>query len=158
MLTQLTNLSVEADGRYATSEELQFLKDYLQSIDERVSAYEKLRDAEKEIIEQVQTKVKAINPKFFRNASGDCTQACQKEIRTVFRYIAATLLFDDQKRLREGMLLWHNTLVRSHRTQGLYHTIFKLMPEIVDKYLVPSEAALLSPIVTLCQFTLGSTS
>ena len=50
MLNQLSRLSVEADGRYATTEELQFLKDYIQSLDLRLSAYEKISAAQTEIV------------------------------------------------------------------------------------------------------------
>ena len=50
MLSQLARLTVEADGRYATSEELQFLKDYIESLDSRVSAYQKIQAAEAEVL------------------------------------------------------------------------------------------------------------
>ena len=46
MLSQLKNLGLETDGRYATDAELAFLKAYLQSARQRISAYEKIRDAE----------------------------------------------------------------------------------------------------------------
>ena len=59
MLNQLSRLSVEADGRYATSEELQFLKDYIQSLDLRLSAYEKISAAQTEIVDLVETQVRA---------------------------------------------------------------------------------------------------
>jgi hypothetical protein len=53
MLTQLARLSLEVDGRYATDQELQFLEDYLQTVDQRLSAYEKIRNAEEKITHKV---------------------------------------------------------------------------------------------------------
>ncbi|RMF23527.1 MAG: allophycocyanin, partial [Cyanobacteria bacterium J083] len=54
MLSQLSQLSIEADGRYATEAELQFLKDYINSSQTRISTYEKIRDHAEVIINQVQ--------------------------------------------------------------------------------------------------------
>ena len=53
MLKELTNLTLEADARYATSSELEFSKTYLDSVEIRLSAYKKIRDSADEIIEQV---------------------------------------------------------------------------------------------------------
>ena len=50
MLTQFYRLKAAADGRYATPEELQFLKDYFKSFNLRLSAYQKIRAGEPEII------------------------------------------------------------------------------------------------------------
>ncbi len=71
MLTQLTRLSVETDGRYAKLEEVQFLKDYLQSMDVRLSAYEKIRAAQEQIILQVEVKMCDMDPSLFRSAAGE---------------------------------------------------------------------------------------
>lgn len=79
MLNQLARLSVEADGRYASSEELQFLKDYIQSLDLRLSAYVKIQAAQAEIVEQVETQVKATNPNLFKKGNRDVTPTCQRD-------------------------------------------------------------------------------
>jgi len=50
MFKQLTRLSIDADGRYASDSELQFLQDYLDSAELRMSAYEKVREQEEQII------------------------------------------------------------------------------------------------------------
>jgi len=42
MLKQLSRLSNETEGRYASTVELQFIKDYVNSVDTRISAYEKI--------------------------------------------------------------------------------------------------------------------
>lgn len=49
MLRQFSNLTVEADGRYATDNELEFLENYFDSYEVRLSAYVKIRDSATEI-------------------------------------------------------------------------------------------------------------
>jgi hypothetical protein len=43
MFTNLERLSVEVDGRYATPEELDFLKSYFNTLKYRISAYQKIQ-------------------------------------------------------------------------------------------------------------------
>ena len=84
MLKQLARLSVEADGRYATAEELQFLKDYLDSADQRLSAYEKIREIEEKLIEQVKAKMLSLDSNLFRKGSQDFTA---EELRCLKDYL-----------------------------------------------------------------------
>ncbi|MES1024248.1 phycobilisome protein [Gloeocapsa sp. BRSZ] len=155
MLTQLSRLSVEADGRYATAEELQFIKTYLQSFNLRLSAYEKITKAESEIINRVEAEMRDIDPSLFQNASGDFTQTWRKDIIQLLTYATATLLVCDQERLREGMLIWHATIAKSYKFERTCKTTFEVMPEVVKEFLTPEEAALFNPILTLNQIVLG---
>ncbi|MBW4577288.1 MAG: phycobilisome protein [Aphanothece sp. CMT-3BRIN-NPC111] len=155
MLTQLTRLSVETDGRYAKLEELQFLKDYLQSMDVRLSAYEKIRAAQEQIILQVEVKMCDMDPSLFRSAAGDFTEIWRKDIGQLLRYAAAALLFNEPDHLREGLLLWHNTIAKSFKFERTCNTTFRVMPEVIKEYLTPQEAALFCPILELNHILLG---
>lgn len=155
MLKQLARLSVEADGRYATALELQFLKDYLQSLELRVSAYEKIQAAEQEIISKVEAEIRATDPSLFRKGSRDMTPTCRRDRVDVLRYSAAALLSNDLDRLREGFLLWYQTIVRTFKDERAAGLTYKVMQEIVKDYLTPQEAALLCPILELNYILLG---
>ncbi|HAO11454.1 MAG TPA: hypothetical protein DCQ51_09855, partial [Planktothrix sp. UBA8407] len=56
MFTNLERLSVEVDGRYATPEELDFLKSYFNTLKYRISAYQKIQKNEAVIISQIKEK------------------------------------------------------------------------------------------------------
>lgn len=155
MLTQLTRLSVEADGRYAKFDEMQFLKGYFQSLDQRLSAYEKIKNSELEIIEQVEAKMRTIDPSLFINAAGDFTQTWRKDIVQLLRYAAAALLFNDPDRLKEGLLLWHTTIVKSYKFDRTCKTTFEVMPVVIKQYLTTEEAALFCPLLELNHIVLG---
>lgn len=155
MLTQLARLSVEADGRYASNQELQFLGKYYQTLSNRISAYEKIRTSEAEIIAKVEAKMRSIDPSLFVNAGRDFTDVWKKDIVQLLRYAAAALFFDDLERLREGLLLWHTTIAKSYKFDRTCKTTFTVMPEVVKEYLTPTEAALFCPILDLNKIVLG---
>lgn len=155
MLTQLSRLTVETDGRYARASELSFLKKYFQSIEIRVSAYEKLRKSETEIISKVEAKMKAMDAKLFHNSAGDFTETWRKDIVQLIRYSAAALLLNEQERLQEGLLLWHKTIAQSYQFDRTCNTTFKVMPEVIKEYLTPEETTLFLPLLALNQIALG---
>lgn len=154
MLTQLTRLSVEADGRYAIDEELQFLKGYFQSLEQRVSAYEKIRTAEEKIIDQVEAQMRNLDDKIFISASGDFSERWRKDITRQLRYAAAALLFNEHEYLRQGFLVWFKTIVTSYNFDRTCKMTFKVMPEVFKQYLTPEEAALFCQILGIHQIVL----
>lgn len=149
MLTQLARLSVEADGRYATDQELQFFKDYFQSVETRISTYEKVRDAEEEIIPRMETEKRAMDPTLFRLGDRDVAERCQRDLKRGLRYAVTAVLFNDLDYLRENPLLWYKTIVSSFgfsREMGITYEIF---PNLVKDYLSAEEAELLMPAFQL---------
>lgn len=155
MFKQLARLSVEADGRYATSEELRFVKDYLQSLDQRVSAYNKIQAAEEEIINKVEEQIRERDSSLFCKGSRDVTSICRRDRVYVLRYSAATLLSNDLERLRENLLIWYQTIVRAFKDEQTAGVTYQVMQEIVKQYLTPQEVALFSPILELDRILLG---
>lgn len=155
MLKQLTNLTIEADGRYATEEELQFIKDYLSSVEQRISAYEKIRDAEAEIIEQVKAKMRSVDPHIFLKGNKDVTEICRRDTSMTLRHSAAAMLINDLDRLREGLLLWQKTIVHAFKNEHVSEITYQVMSEVIKDYLTPEEASLLIPALQLDQSLLS---
>uniref|UniRef100_A0ACD5GUI0 Uncharacterized protein n=1 Tax=Desertifilum tharense IPPAS B-1220 TaxID=1781255 RepID=A0ACD5GUI0_9CYAN len=62
MITQLERLSQMADGRYATDAELLFLEEYIQSFSLRVQTYRQIQASEAELLEQVQHRIRQVDP------------------------------------------------------------------------------------------------
>jgi hypothetical protein len=153
VLKQLSSLTVEADGRYATDRELQFLKDYLQSVDQRISAYEKVRDAADTIIAEMEAEKNLRNQtekeKLFYIGSDDRSQTCLRDMRGILRCSAAAMLVDDLERMRQAVLLWYYTIVRAFGYQKDAEVIYRLLEELVEKNLTEEEAELMKPILQL---------
>ncbi len=84
MLKQLARLSNEAEGRYASSAELQFIKDYVNSVDTRISAYEKIQLMEAEIVTKVAEMRSAAEPELFAKTSQvDGTSVCRRDFTSL---------------------------------------------------------------------------
>jgi hypothetical protein len=153
MLKQLARLTVEADGRYATSGELQFLKDYLASVEQRVSAYEKIRDAADEMIAEVEaeknTRNQSKQEKVFYLGTEDRSSVCIRDMRGILRCSAATMLLGDLDRMREAVLVWYQTIVRAFSYEKDTEMMYQFLEGIVKKQLTPEEFAVVKPMLQL---------
>lgn len=149
MLTQLSRLAVEADGRYATAQELQFLKDYFQSTEKRISTYEKIRDNEEKIIHRMKLEKLTSDPTLFHLGSRDVTERCQRDLKRGLRYAATAMLFCDLDYLRENPLLWYKTIVCSFGFAREIGITYQLFPNLVKEYLTAEELELMLPVFQL---------
>jgi len=144
MLKQFADLTVEADGRYAEDFELKFLEDYLETKDLRMSAYIKIRDSAKDIVEAVRVGKQKRNPEF-----DDYYATCKRDLVDLLRYSAAALLFDDMERLRTNMLLWFQTISMAYKFEDDNVDTYDLLLKAIPDFLTPEEAKLAIPIFEL---------
>lgn len=155
MLRQLEKLSLEADGRYARAEELKFLKNYLAVAEQRISAYEKIRDAEEKILDQVEQQLRAKSPHIFRKGNQDYSAVCRRDRKHVLRLAAAAMLFADLEALREGFLLWYRTIIKAFRDEKVAQVTYQVLPQAVNQVLAGEEVPLMQPVMALTQSILG---
>lgn len=154
MLQQLEHLSLSAEGRYATSEELQFMRNYLSSVDLRLSIYQKIRDGEEEIINQLEAQILKIQADIFQISSGDVSSFYQRDTKSILRKAISAMLSDDLDRLREHVLLWHRTIIKAVGVRHIAEITHNTMPEVIKQFLTPQEFSLLEPILQLNQAVL----
>jgi hypothetical protein len=146
MLTQLARLSIEADGRYATANELQFLKDYFETVETRISVYEKIRNNEEKIMHRMEVAKKAADPTLFRLADKDVTERCQSDLHRGLRYAVTAVLFNDLDYLRENPLLWYRTIIHSFGFAREIGVTYQMFPDVVKDYLTEEELELMLPV------------
>jgi hypothetical protein len=156
MLNQLDRLCLEVEGRYATAQELQTLKDYFPTINPRMSAYQKLRDGEDEIIARLEMRMREKQPNIFLVGTNDVTAMYQRDTKTLLRITLASMLIEDLDRLRENLLLWHQTIVKAFKFGHVSALAHNTMPEIIQQLLTPEEYAVIKPIFILNQTVLGN--
>jgi hypothetical protein len=149
MLKQISRVSVAADGRYATATELQFLKDYFQTVEGRVAVYEKIREAEEEIVDRVEKKMRQLNPKIFMKGTQDVSALFRRDTRIVLRGAAVATLFDDLDRLRDGLLLWHRTIIKAIGVEDITQLTHQVLPEVIKELVNADELALIMPALQL---------
>jgi hypothetical protein len=156
MLNQLDQLSLAVEGRYATEQELRLLKDYFPTINARLSAYQKLRDGEAEIITKLEARMREKQPNIFQMGDNDVTTMYQRDTKIVLRIAMAAMLIEDLDRLRENVLLWQRTIVKAFQVQHIAALAHSTMPEIVEQFLTPEEYVFVKPILILNQTVLAN--
>ncbi|MEL4898684.1 allophycocyanin [Crocosphaera sp. Alani8] len=154
MLTQLTKLAQECEGRYANDAELEFLKDYLEEIDSRIDAYSTIRDNEKEITEQIDVQLKSENPDVFHKCGKDFSSICERDRKHTMRFLATAMLFNEQDKLR-GTLLWQSIIMRAFQDENPSNFTYKMMGQVMSKQLKDEEMKLVKPALQLVQTMLG---
>lgn len=149
VLKQLFRLSLEAEGRYATSEELQFIDKYCVSLEFRLRTYQKIREQEVEIINLVTQRSLKQNPDLFKINSQDMTPVCHRDIQLVLRASAIAMLADDLERLRDSHLLWQKTIVKALDHQRYVQVVYRILQEVVQEFLTEEESSLILPALKL---------
>ena len=149
MLKQLERLSITAEGRYATSPELQFIRDYISTIELRLSAYEKIRDNEDEIITRLQKMMTEAQPDIFHHNSQDQSAKCKHDCQIVLRNTIAAMLIDDLDRLREHILVWQCSIIKAFKEERIAAAVYTTMPKAIEQFLTPEEFALIKPVLQL---------
>ena len=149
MLKQLEQLSMSAEGRYATARELEFLENYLPTVDLRISTYQKIRDREDEIIDRLEAKMREKMPEIFQSGSGDLSASYKRDTKRILRNAIAAMLIDDLDRLRENILLWQRTIIKAFKVKHIAAVAHTTMPEIIQQYLTPEEFKAIDPVLQL---------
>jgi hypothetical protein len=149
MLSKLHRLTIDAEGRYATDEELTFLKGYIQSYELRINTYKRLRELENSIVETVYEKVRSQNPNLFYVTNTDITAKWKADTHRVLRYTAVALLIDDTERLKEHLLFWFQTVMQAFKAQQSCDITYSVMQDVVRQSLTPEEADLVCPLLEI---------
>jgi Phycobilisome protein len=162
MFTQLSQLSLASDGRYATSDELQFLKDYLKTTSQRIQVYKTIRDSEAFLIDELHNHAKLEDARSLtgpissaRYKDRDVSYMFKRDQKNMMRVASASMLFNDLDFLREGLLLWHRTILKAFKVERATQLACKYWPQVLDKYLPPDDYKLISPFVGLIRAILG---
>ena len=157
MIQQIEQLCAQADGRYATDDELAFFQDYLKTARLRFALYQKLQKLESQIIQKVLTELKSKEPDLLVINGCDLTTKWQRDTVRLLRYAATALITDDGDVFKERMLLWFQTIMKSFQAERSCEATYKAMQQVLKATLTPQEAALFRPLIEMSRVTLGPT-
>ncbi len=158
MLSKLQQLGTDADGRYASDDELKFMDTYINSFEVRANAYRQIKAAEKEIVEAVLTKLQKSQPSLLAKRGEDIQNKWKQDTFRVLRYSAMTVLLDDPELLRQQFLYWFQTIMQAFGAQEACNVTYLIMQDVVRATLPKDVADLLCPILEMNRELLGSES
>ncbi|PZO43851.1 MAG: phycobilisome protein [Pseudanabaena frigida] len=155
MLSKLQQLGTNADGRYASDDELQFMDTYITSFDSRVDAYHRIKAVEKEIVETVLAKLQVSHPNLLLPKGEDMKNKWKQDTFRVLRHSAMTVLLDDPELLRQQFLYWFQTIMQAFGAQEACNVTYLIMQDVVKDILPKDIADLLCPILEMNRNFLG---
>jgi hypothetical protein len=156
MLSKLKQLGTDADGRYASDDELKFMDTYINSFEVRVNAYRQIKAAEKEIVEAVLTKLQKSQPSLLAARGEDMQNKWKQDTFRVLRHSAMTVLLDDPELLRQQFLYWFQTIMQAFGAEEACNATYLIMQDVVRQLLPKDIAELLCPILEMNRELLGS--
>lgn len=134
---------INADGRYLSAEELQPLEIYVKSYMHRLEVYQHLSQQGNEIVINALRKFARVHPEIIEKSG----KRCQYDMAEVLRYIAMSILRDDEFLFLEKMMFWLDTILRAHHKQAACTKAYQYLQEAVEEALTPSGYELIRPYI-----------
>jgi hypothetical protein len=134
---------VAADGRYLTSEELRTLENYVNSYALRLETYQKISQHSDAIVLNALRKFARVHPEIIQQSG----KRCQYDMSEVLRYIALSILRDDEFLFLEKIMFWLDTVLRAHHKQTACSKAYQHLLEAVEEALTPANCSLIRPYI-----------
>lgn len=132
---------LDADGQYLDSQGLRPLEQYLQTYTARLEAYQLLRDHSQVLVTKALQKLAQVNPDVIKKHG----QRCQYDMSEVLRYIALSILRDDEVFFKEQMMSWLDTILLAHKRHNDCSTAYRYLQELINANFPPTASTLARP-------------
>lgn len=132
---------LEAEGRYLNSQEMYPLEQYVQSYATRLQAYQHLRDHAEKLVLHALRKMAQSNPELIQQHG----PRCKYDMTEVTRYIALSVLKDDQTFFMEQMMSWLDTVLLAHKRTSDCVTAYRYLQEAIAADLPAQSVSLIRP-------------
>ena len=140
---KIENQVIHADGRYLTDEEMRPLIQYASTYKNRAQTYYYLSQKSNDLVARALQRFRGTHPDIVETHG----QKCRFDMTEVLRYIALSMLRDDEILFQEKILLWHCTMIQSHSAQAI--VAYQHLKTVVDDTLSPEQAKLIHPYLDL---------
>jgi hypothetical protein len=131
----------EADGRYLDTQELMPLEYYIQSYSARQETYQHLRENSDKLVLYALRKLAQEHPELIQQHGA----RCKYDMTEVLRYIALSILKDDEVFFREAMMSWLDTVLVAHKRTNNCITAYRALQGAITTAFPASTANLSRP-------------
>lgn len=143
---------LDAEGRYLNAQELSPLEHFIQSYTARLEAYQHLRDQSDKLVLQVLRKLAQTYPDLIQKHG----QRCKYDMGEVLRYIALSILRDDEVFFKEQMMSWLDTILVAHNRTAHCATAYRYLQEAVNATLPATSSNFVRPYLDIVLLSLQS--
>lgn len=143
---------LEADGRYLNAQELYPLEQYIESYTTRLHTYQQLRDHSDKLVIQALRKMAQTYPELIQQHG----QRCKYDMTEVLRYIALSILRDDEIFFKEQMTVWLDTILLAYKRNSHCVVAYRALQEAIAATLPSADTNLIRPFLEIVIQTLQS--
>ncbi|MCJ2541709.1 phycobilisome protein [Thermostichus vulcanus] len=156
MNLMFADLLQNAEGRYLHPNELKSLHDYVEGIPKRVRIYQVLQSKESELLDRVIEKFQPMLPNLTRRHGVLAWERCRRDLSMVWRYCCMAMLLNDEDYLRDKLLYWLETILKSFKMRDECKPAYKLMLDSLPYVFGSEESEMIRPYLILAKTMLVS--
>ncbi len=146
----LEDLANQSEGRYLTATELHPVQRYLKSFSTRLQTYNLLRDRADKLVQQALKKFLVLEPEVMQKHG----KRCQYDMAQVLRYIALSVLRDDEKFFKENLFFWQANILAAYRQNDACLVAYRCLQEVLSEHLPAAAYQLTDPYIEIVLQTL----
>ena len=147
MNAQLEALFNEPERHYLRSEELNRLRQYVNSLPERLTVYRRLRDDEIAIMQPVADALEKQMPQ----EPVETIEHCLKHALLVLRYCAMAMLLDEAVLVEQRLQSWLPLMAEVYNTQAVNRVLYPLLNQRLTEVFTTQQICLLRPALKVAQ-------
>jgi hypothetical protein len=149
---ELEQSVLEADGRYLSAQELYSFEKYIQSYGARLHAYQQLRDNSDKLVIQALRKMAQTHPELIQQHG----QRCKYDMSEVLRYIALSILRNDETFLKEQVTHWLDTILLAYKRHSHCVVAYRYLQDAISATFTNTDAEMVRPYLEIVIETLQS--
>ena len=132
---------LDADGRYLNAQELQPLENYVQTYLTRLETYQQLREHGDQLVIQALRRLAQTYPEMVQQYG----PRCKYDMGEVLRYVALSILRDDEVFFKEQMMVWLDTILLAYKRTAHCGVAYRYLQEAIATSLPPNDTNLIRP-------------
>ncbi|OLP20244.1 phycobilisome protein [Leptolyngbya sp. 'hensonii'] len=149
---QLEKKILEADGQYLDARGLEPLERYLQTYSTRLATYQQLRDLSDKLVLQALRHLAQTYPELIQSHG----QRCKYDMTEVLRYVALSILRDDEVFFKEQMMSWLDTILMAHKKTTHCTAAYRYLQDAINSALPAISSGLTRSYLEMIITTLES--
>jgi len=151
MNSRVAELMHQSEGRYLRPDELKTLHAYVEGIPRRVRLYQVLQAKEQELLDRVMEKFQPMMPNLTRQHGHLAWERCRRDLSMVWRYCCMAMLLNDEDYLRDKLLYWLETILKSFKMRDHCQPAYKLMLDSLTHIFGAEESEMIRPYLLLAK-------
>ncbi|MEB3213546.1 MAG: phycobilisome protein [Leptolyngbyaceae bacterium] len=138
---ELAQRCISADGRYLDSIEMQTFEKYVNTYQTRLKAYQEIRQKSDELVLSSLRKWSRKHPTLVQRKG----KRCHYDMTEMLRYMALSILRDDELFFQETLTIWLDTILVAHQKHHHCADAYNLLSGEVSSQLSADCAHLVKP-------------